>query len=64
MQLTRNSGLLLGALGVIVIIFAFIAHSIGIGHSGFGIKHVIVLVIGIILLLAGGGIAMRSQGAA
>ncbi len=58
---TRQSGLLLAALGVLVIIFAFIAHSIGIGHSGFGTKHVVALVIGIVLVAAGGLIAMRAQ---
>jgi hypothetical protein len=61
---TMRNGLLLGLLGVLVIIFAFVAHSIGIGHSGFGTKHVIVLVIGIVLLAVGGVIAMRSQRAA
>jgi len=60
---TRN-GMLLALLGVLVIIFAFVAHSIGVGHSGFGIKHVVVLIIGIVLLAAGGVIAMRSQRAA
>jgi LPXTG-motif cell wall-anchored protein len=57
----RQGGLLLALLGVLAIIFAFIAHSIGIGHSGFGTKHVILLVVGIILLAAGALIAMRSR---
>jgi uncharacterized membrane protein YcfT len=61
---TMRNGLLLALLGVLVIIFAVIAHSIGVGHAGFGIKHVLVLIAGIVLLAAGGAIAMRSQRAA
>ena len=58
---TKRNGLILGAIGVLVVLFALLANTIGIGHSGFGVKHVVALVIGIVLLVAGGVIVWRSQ---
>jgi hypothetical protein len=60
-MLNKRNGLILTVIGAIVVIFALLAHTIGIGHSGFGVKHIAVLVGGIVLLVAGGVIVWRSQ---
>ena len=61
--MTKRNALIVGAVGVLVILFALLANTIGIGNSGFGIKHVAVLVFGIILLVVGAVIAWRAKAA-
>ena len=59
---TKRNGLILAGLGIVVILFALLAHTIGIGPSGFGVKHIAALVVGIALAAVGTFIALRAQG--
>jgi hypothetical protein len=41
------------AVGIILLLLAFFASSLGLGGGAFGAKHLIVLAVGIIALLGG-----------
>ena len=56
---TKRNGLILAGLGIVVILFALLAHTIGIG---LGVKHIAALVVGIALAAVGTFIALRAQG--
>ncbi len=49
------------ALGVVLILIAFFAADLGLGGTTFGPKHIITLVAGIVLVIAGAYAALRQS---
>jgi hypothetical protein len=56
----RQAGLLAVVVGVAAALVAVLANPLGIGHSGFGWHQVLLLVVGIVLALVGGFVALRA----
>jgi len=49
------------ALGVVLILVSFFAADLGLGGTTFGPKHIITLVAGIVLVVAGAFVAWRQS---
>jgi len=50
-------------IGIILVLVAIFAGQLGLGGAGLGPKHLVVLVVGIVLIVAGAIVAMRSSSA-
>lgn len=50
--------------GIVLILVALLAAQLGLGGASFGLKHIVVLVVGIILLIGGLFTALRPAGVA
>jgi hypothetical protein len=48
--------------GVVAALLAVLANPLGIGHAGFGWKQGVLLAVGILLIIAGGVVVLRSPG--
>jgi hypothetical protein len=59
----RQIGMLVVLVGVVAALIAALADPLGVGEeSGFGWKQGVLLAVGILLIIAGGVIALRSPG--
>jgi hypothetical protein len=56
----RQIGMVVVLVGVVAALIAALANPLGIGDPGFGWKQGVLLAIGILLIIAGGVIALRS----
>jgi len=56
----RQTGLLIIVVGVAAALLGALANPLGIGHSGFGWKQVVLLVAGIVLAVGGAMVVLRS----
>jgi hypothetical protein len=61
MGLPRTAGWIVLAIGVIVLIVTVFASDLGLGGTQYGAKHIIGLVIGIVLAVAGLYVALRPE---
>jgi hypothetical protein len=52
--------MLLVLVGVAAALLAALANPLGIGHQGFGWKQGVLLAVGILLIIGGGVLALRS----
>jgi hypothetical protein len=52
--------MVVGLVGVVAALIAALANPLGIGDPGFGWKQGVLLAIGILLIIAGGVMALRS----
>jgi hypothetical protein len=50
---TKNLGIVLLVVGIIIVAFVVLASPLGIIGSGFGTKHIIGVVVGAVVLIAG-----------
>jgi hypothetical protein len=48
-----RTGIYVAALGVLAIVIAILANPLGLSSGGFGTKHILLLVLGIVLVVAG-----------
>ena len=46
--------------GVVAALLGALANTLGIGHAGFGWKQGVLLAIGVLLIIGGGVMALRS----
>jgi len=53
-----RTGLLVAGLGVLAVVIDLLAIPLGIGQGGFGPKHILLLVVGLVLIV-GGLVAQR-----
>jgi hypothetical protein len=53
-----RTGIYVAGLGLLAVLLALLANPLGISSGGFGTKHVLVLVVGIVLIV-GGLVAQR-----
>jgi hypothetical protein len=53
-----RAGLYVAALGVLAILIALLADPLGLSNGGFGTKHILLLVAGLVLVV-GGLVAQR-----
>ena len=62
----RQAGMLILVVGVAAALLGALANPLGIGHTGFGWKQVVLLVVGIVLAVVGAAVVLRapSSGAA
>jgi hypothetical protein len=51
-------------IGIVLILVAIFAEQLGLGGATFGIRHILTLAVGIVLVGAGALVAMRSRPAA
>ncbi len=60
----RYIGVLIGAVGIVAVLFALLADPLGIGgtEGSFGWKQGVLLGLGVVLLIAGAVTALRSPG--
>jgi hypothetical protein len=56
----RQIGIIVVVVGVVAALIAALANPLGIGDPGWGWKQTVLLVVGIVLIIAGGVIALRS----
>ena len=56
----RQIGLVVIVVGVVAALLAVLANPLGIGHAGFGWKQGVLLAVGILLIIAGGVMVVRS----
>ena len=59
MGLTRSTGWIILAVGIIVLLITFFASDLGLGGTQYGIKHILGLIVGIVLAAVGLYAAMR-----
>ena len=52
--------MLIVVVGVVAALIAALANPLGIGHAGFGRKQGVLLAIGIVLIVGGGVLTLRS----
>jgi hypothetical protein len=58
----RQTGLLIIVVGLAAALLGALANPLGIGHSGFGWKQVVLLVAGIVVAVAGAVVVLRAPG--
>lgn len=58
----RQIGIVVVLVGVVAALIAALANPLGIGDPGFGWKQGVLLAIGILLIIAGGVMVLRSPG--
>lgn len=58
----RQIGIVVVLVGVVAALIAALANPLGIGDPGFGWKQGVLLAIGILLIIAGGVMMLRSPG--
>jgi hypothetical protein len=56
----RQIGIVVVLVGVVAALIAALANPLGIGHTGFGWKQGVLLAVGVLLIIGGGVIALRS----
>ena len=56
----RQIGIVVAVVGALAALLALLANPLGIGHAGFGWKQGVLLAIGIILIIGGGIMVLRS----
>jgi hypothetical protein len=56
----RQIGIAVALVGVVAALIAALANPLGIGDPGWGWKQTVLLVVGIVLVICGGVIALRS----
>ena len=56
----RQTGLLIIVVGLAAALLGALANPLGIGHSGFGWKQVVLLVAGILLAVVGAMVVLRA----
>jgi hypothetical protein len=56
----RQLGIVVVVVGVVAALLAAFANPLGIGHAGFGWKQGVLLAIGILLIIGGAVMALRS----
>ena len=56
----RQTGWLIVAVGVAAALLGALANPLGIGHSGFGWKQVVLLAVGIVVAVVGAVVALRA----
>ncbi len=56
----RQTGLLIVVVGIVAALLGALANPLGIGHSGFGWKQVVLLVAGIVLAVVGAVVVLRA----
>lgn len=61
MNLPRPAGWIGLVVGVVLVLLAVFAAPLGLGGTAFGLKHIVVLVVGIILAVAGLYVALRPE---
>lgn len=57
---SRQAGLLIVVVGVAAALLGALANPLGIGHSGFGWKQVVLLVVGIVVAVIGATVMLRA----
>ena len=57
---SRQTGLLIVVVGVAAALLGALANPLGIGHSGFGWKQVVLLVVGIVVAGVGAAVLRRA----
>jgi hypothetical protein len=57
---SRQAGLLIVIVGVAAALLGALANPLGIGHSGFGWKQVVLLVVGIVMAVVGATVMLRA----
>jgi hypothetical protein len=57
----RQIGMVVVLVGVVAALLAALANPLGIGHAGFGWKQGVLLAIGVLLIIGGGAMALRSS---
>ena len=60
MGLTRSTGWIVLAVGVVVLLLTVFASDLGLGGTEYGLKHILGLVVGIVLAAVGLFAALRS----
>jgi hypothetical protein len=60
----RQLGTVIALVGLVAALIAALANPLGIGHQGFGWKQGLLLGVGIVLIIAGVAVALRSPKAA
>jgi len=53
----KTIGIILAVVGVIIVLAMFLAGPLGLGGASFGIKHILGLIVGIVVFLAGAWLA-------
>jgi hypothetical protein len=56
----RQTGLVIVVVGIAAALLGALANPLGIGHTGFGWKQVVLLVAGIVLAVAGAVVVLRA----
>jgi uncharacterized protein YacL len=59
MAIPRSVGWLGLVVGIVLLLVAVFAAQLGLGGTTYGLKHIVVLVVGIVLAVAGLYIALR-----
>jgi hypothetical protein len=61
MGLPRSAGWIVLAIGIIVLLATIFASDLGLGGTSYGIKHILGLVIGVVLIAGGLFVSLRPQ---
>jgi hypothetical protein len=61
MNVPRSYGWSGLVVGIILVLIALFAAPLGLGGTTYGLKHIVVLVVGIILAVVGLYVALRSE---
>ena len=56
----RQIGIVVVLVGVVAALLGALANPLGIGHAGFGWKQGVLVAIGVLLIIGGGVMALRS----
>jgi hypothetical protein len=59
MALNRSTGWIILAVGIVALLITFFASDLGLGGTQYGIKHIILLIVGIVLAGIGLYAALR-----
>jgi hypothetical protein len=58
--MSRQAGIVIAVAGLVAALIGGLASQLGIGHAGFGWKQGLLLAVGIVLIVVGAAIALRS----
>jgi len=60
--MSKGAGWIVVVVGIVVLLLAVFAGQIGLGGSTWGLKHIVTLVVGIVLIAGGLFTALRPSG--
>lgn len=61
MGLPRSAGWILLAIGVVILLATIFASDLGLGGTEYGIKHILGLIVGVVLVVGGLFVTLRAQ---